>query len=380
MTRDDARAAAPGEDDDSKNLALALEAGRMGTWTWDMASGRTVWDARLEELHGMAPGTFGGTFDDWYAALHPDDRDECVARVEHALATRSPYVLLHRTRWADGSVHWIECRGAVIVDDQGQAAGTTGIAFDVTLHKAREAVDAEQIERGQRMVDLLQVALLPSDPPKVEGITIATRYVSAQGPGEVGGDWYSVVPLQGSRLGVAIGDVAGHGLGAVAEMAAARFGLRAIAATNPEPARLLELMNQHVRMFERDTMITGLYGILDPSALSWTYANAGHCAPVVRQCTGEVIALPPAIDPPLGFGAQYREQTVPLSPRATVVLYTDGLIERRGEDITIGMQRLVDSCGTGPDDAEELCDHLLDRLLRDAPNDDDVAIVVLTLD
>jgi serine phosphatase RsbU (regulator of sigma subunit) len=196
----------------------------------------------------------------------------------------------------------------------------------------------------------------------------------------VGGDWYSVIPLDGKRLGVAIGDVAGHGLSAVAEMAAARFGLRALAVTNPEPGKVLELMNQHVKLFEHDTMITGLYGILDPATLTWTYANAGHPAPIVRQCDGTVETLGDATDPPLGFGAQYEARVVALSPNATVVLYTDGLIERRGEDIAIGRDRLVQACRTGPDGAEALCDHLLDRLLRDAPNADDVAVVVLTID
>jgi len=345
-----------------------------------MASGRTRWDVCLEAIHGMAPGTFGGTFDDWLASLHPDDRDECVARVERALAQRSPYVLVHRTTWPDDSIHWVECRGTVLVDELGAPTGTTGVAFDITPHKARELIDADQLAHRQRLVDTLQLALLPADPPQVAGISFATRYVSAHGSGEVGGDWYSIVPLDGKRLGVAIGDVAGHGLAAVADMAAARFGLRALAVADPTPGRLLELMNQHVRLFEQDTMITSLYGVLDPAALTWTYANAGHCPPIVRQCDGSVTALAHATEPPLGFGTEYRAHRVELSPRAAVVLYTDGLIERRGEDITLGLERLVAACRTGPDRAEDLCDHLLDRLLRDAPNADDIAIVALTID
>src|SRR4051794_34171686 len=103
-----------------ERLALALEAAGLGAWTWDMASAATTWDARLEALHGMPPGSFGGTFDDWLAALHPDDRAECLRRVEEALERRSAYLLLHRTTWPDGSVHWIECRGRVVVDEAGR--------------------------------------------------------------------------------------------------------------------------------------------------------------------------------------------------------------------------------------------------------------------
>jgi PAS domain-containing protein len=98
-------------------LTLALEAAQLGTWTWDMAAGTTTWDVRLEELHGLPPGGFGGTFEDWLASLHPEDRAECLARVERALASPGPYVLLHRTIWRDGSVHYIECRGTVLTDE-----------------------------------------------------------------------------------------------------------------------------------------------------------------------------------------------------------------------------------------------------------------------
>ena len=79
-----------------QRLMLALEAAELGTWTWDMASATTVWDTRLEALHGLPPGGFGGTFEDWVAALHPDDRAECLRRVERALADPGPYLLLHR--------------------------------------------------------------------------------------------------------------------------------------------------------------------------------------------------------------------------------------------------------------------------------------------
>src|SRR3954471_19443611 len=97
-----------------------------------MASGSTTWDERLEEMHGLAPGGFGGTFEDWVAALHPDDREACIARVSQALEDPAPYILLHRTTWRDGSVHSIECRGTVLVDEDGRPTVTTGVALDVT--------------------------------------------------------------------------------------------------------------------------------------------------------------------------------------------------------------------------------------------------------
>ena len=122
---------------DEQRLTLALEAAAMGTWTWDMAAGRTTWDVRLEELHGLPPGGFGGSFDDWVEALHPDDRKSCLGRVQAALADPGPYVLLHRTIWPDGAVHWIECRGRVTVDARRRADGNG--RRRARRHRARRA-------------------------------------------------------------------------------------------------------------------------------------------------------------------------------------------------------------------------------------------------
>ena len=149
---------------DQDRLELALEAGRLGTWVWDMASGTTTWDVRLEELHGLPPGGFGGTFDDWLASLYPDDRAECLARVERALNDPGSYVLLHRTQWPDGSLHWIECRGRVTVDDCGAPTGTVGVAFDVT--RARRNPPSDRSRAGKRSpARALDAASAPPPPP-----------------------------------------------------------------------------------------------------------------------------------------------------------------------------------------------------------------------
>ena len=181
-----------------------------------MASGTTTWDERLEEMHGLAPGGFGGTFEDWVAALHPLDRPECIALVEAALANPGPYRLLHRTIWSDGSEHVIECRGTVLTDRWGHPTGTTGVAIDVTHREQRAAAVDEALAREQQLVQTFQRALLPSALPSVPGTSVAARYRAAETEAEVGGDWYAVVGLPGDVLGLAIGDVAGHGLDAVA--------------------------------------------------------------------------------------------------------------------------------------------------------------------
>jgi serine phosphatase RsbU (regulator of sigma subunit) len=287
--------------------------------------------------------------------------------------------LLHRTTWPDGSIRWIECRGRVTVDEEGAPTGTVGVAIDVTDREERGAAVAEQLQHEKSVVATLQRALLPAELPTVPGISVAARYVPAVGPAEIGGDWYAVIPLPGPALGLAIGDVAGHGLGAVADMADARFSIRALALMDSDPERVLDHLNEVVRVFDDNVLITALYGILDPRARTWSYAAAGHTPAVLRAPDGTARLLDARTGPPLNCGATYRSQQVELVAGSSLVLYTDGLVERRREGIDEGLARLTAACSRGPQDPDALCEHLLAELLGDGGSDDDVAIVVVTL-
>lgn len=347
-------------------LALAIDAAELGSWTWDIASETTTWDERLEVMHGIAPGTFGGTFDDWLASMHPADRGPSVARVQAALADPGPYVLLHRVTWPDGSLHTIECRGTVLVDDDGRPTGTTGVAIDVT---ARE-----------QLVQTLQQSLLPSSLPHHSGTRVAARYRTATAQPEIGGDWYAVIALPDRKMGLAIGDVAGHGLGAIADMAAARFSLRALALTDPEPAAVLAKLDRVVEVFESDAMITALYGVFDLDDRTWTWASAGHVPAVVRNADRTTVVLDEPNDPPLGIARSFRTHCTRIAEGATLFLYTDGLVERRGESIDAGIRRVADACAAAPADPELLCDQVTDALLGPTPHDDDVAMLAASFD
>jgi PAS domain S-box-containing protein len=360
-----------------EHLELALEAAQLGTWYWDEQTGLTVWDARLEAMHGMQPGTFGGTFEDWKASLHPADRAECVARVAAAMADPGPYVLLHRSVWPDGSVHWLEGRGRVITDDAGQALGTIGVVLDVTEREEHQAALARRIAEDHRLVQSVQRALLPVRMPQVDGVEFAARYEAAPGSA-IGGDWYAFVPLRDGRLGVAIGDVAGHGLSAVAEMAHIRFSLRSLSYLHDDPAQVMAQLSELVRVFSPDTMVTALYGTLDPASGCFEFALAGHFPPAVcgpERC--ELAEVKP--DPPLGLGEQYARHTLHLRPDQTLVAFTDGILERRSEAISLSLQRLLSTCQPAPRAPRELCEHVMDGMLADLPNDDDAAVVAVRL-
>jgi PAS domain S-box-containing protein len=361
-----------------ERLELALEVGNLGTWTWDLESGRTAWDARLEAMNGMAPGTFGGTFDDWQASIHPDDRADCVERVQRALADPGDYQLLHRSEWPDGSLHWLECRGRVLTDESGAPTGTVGVALDVTQREERQAALARRIAEDHRLIQSVQRALLPVRMPSVDGVEFAARYEGAPGSA-IGGDWYAFVPLRGDRLGVAIGDVAGHGLSAVAEMAHIRFSLRSLSYLHDDPSEVLAELSELVSVFSPDTMVTALYGTLDPHSGCFEYALAGHFPPAV--CGAGTCEMPEVrADPPLGLGDEYHLHRLALAPDETLVAFTDGILERRSEPITVSIDRLRSTAADGPRAPDALCEHLMREMLADLPNDDDAAVVAVRLD
>lgn len=128
-----------------RRLRLALAAGRMGTWEWDLDSGAAAWDEQLEALCGLAPGTFGGSFDDWARLVHPDDLDQVVQSLTRAIEFVEPFRFDFRTVWPDGSIHWLEGIGELTVVD-GRAAGAVGVTQNIDAR-----VDAQQSEREARV-------------------------------------------------------------------------------------------------------------------------------------------------------------------------------------------------------------------------------------
>ena len=113
-------------------LRLALDAGGLGTWQWDLGTGVTTWDPQLEELFGLAPGAFDGRFDTWTSLIHPDDVPRTLVTLDEAIATKGPYVFEHRIIRPDGTVRWLQCKGQVTLDEAGNVTGTIGCAADIT--------------------------------------------------------------------------------------------------------------------------------------------------------------------------------------------------------------------------------------------------------
>jgi sigma-B regulation protein RsbU (phosphoserine phosphatase) len=226
----------------------------------------------------------------------------------------------------------------------------------------------------------LQRSLLPTRLPQLPGVDLAARYVPGHAFG-IGGDWYDVFTLPSGWLGVVIGDVSGHGLASAVVMGRVRSALRAYTLITDDPAEALTLLDRKVRHFEAGSLTTAMYALISPDRSTAHISTAGHLPPVLAApgAAPQVVELP--VDPPLGIDLNRRPRhstTVDLRPGAVLVFYTDGLIERRGELIDLGIDRLVQAISPAP--AEQLCEKIMTAAGLDEPTDDVALLVVRRLD
>ncbi len=235
------------------------------------------------------------------------------------------------------------------------------------------------LEREHRNAVVLQRSLLPRRLVAVPGVTVAARYLPARE--EVGGDWYDTVELLDGRVGIAIGDVVGHGLGAASLMGQLRTAMRAYALNGNGPARTLGLVNEYARSLDDDAMATAVYAVVDMKRAVLTFASAAHLPPLVIA-NGDAphsVEVPPA--PPIGAFdyTSWREHELPFGAGDSVVFYTDGLVERRGIPLRQSIELLAETLRDvhGP---EELCLTAMDRLIPRMGPADDVAVIALQLD
>ncbi|WP_432032943.1 PP2C family protein-serine/threonine phosphatase [Streptomyces antibioticus] len=253
--------------------------------------------------------------------------------------------------------------------------------------RARELQEVnERLRRAharEREVALaLQAAMLPAPGPAGRH-GAAVRYRPATGALNVCGDWYDLVDLPGGDLAVAVGDVVGHGLAAACVMGQLRSALSAACRVADGPAQALEALGLYARSVEGAASTTVVTAFVDRAARTVTYSSAGHPPPALLHPDGTVTFLDEATDPPLAARPEHlaRPQTrASFEEGATLVLYTDGLIERRTEDIDASLARLADSLARHrARDPESLADALLSDLLPAAGNSDDTALVVIRL-
>lgn len=250
------------------------------------------------------------------------------------------------------------------------------LAGELAVRAAVSIDNARWYQSVRNTAITLQRSLLPDHPPPLVGLEVASRYQPARSSHEVGGDWFDVIPLAHDRTALVVGDVMGHGIDAAATMGRLRTATCAYAELDLDPAQVLHHLDKITSGLEH-YIATCTYAVYDPHRQRCHFANAGHVPPVLMRDgkPAQLIDIPTGA--PLGVGGvPFRTTTLALGPGDRLVLYTDGLVETRDEDIDSRLNALLTHLDAVPDAAlEDTCDRLLNAL-RHPGDHDDVALLI----
>jgi PAS domain S-box-containing protein len=311
----------------------------------------------------------------WAENVHRDDFDRCLETYVTSFDARISFRMEYRLRYHDGSYRWLLDEGTPLFDESGKFTGYVGSCLDIHEQKRVE-------EELEHVADALQKALIRQDLPTVPGLQLNARYRSAEEWERVGGDWYDAFALSDGRLFVALGDVTGHGIAAIALMSRLRNIIIASAFHQDDPGTILTTANRRLmQMAESETGLgTAICAIVDPSSREIVYATAGHPPPILVQPeTGSQLLL----SGDLMLGVQehvYRTHVARAIGRALLVFYTDGLLEFT-RDALEGEANLLKAAGEiAFAGMENPALAIKQRILRDASPSDDVAILTVSFD
>ncbi len=305
----------------------------------------------------------------------PDLENSPVTVVNQLMREKRVRSLLGVPLLVEGEVIGVLHVGSLTPREFGEA--------DVELLRLVADRVALSIERSRlvvqgRIAQTLQRSLLPRNLPELPGFRMAARYLPAAHESAVGGDWYDVIELGHRRLGLAIGDVAGHGMAAATFMGQLRSAMRAYALDVEQPSEVLNRLARFADQ-EHSRMATVIYATLNLDTRVVDFARAGHPYPLLIRAGGEPIFLTEASGPPLGTGraVEYDQASVTVAAGDTLIMYTDGLIERRDRRLSDGEAALVAAACSAPDDAELRCRAIMAELTGGIEVPDDVAMLVV---
>ena len=274
-----------------------------------------------------------------------------------------------------GVITWVAGEG-------GRRFGPADLEFGEEIaRRAAVAIDNAQLHSQVRDVALeLQRAVLPAALPETDGWRAAVRYLPA-GRTDAGGDFYDLVPLEGGRLAMFVGDVMGRGVKATSVMAQMRSAMRTLIAIDPRPDALMSGLDRVFETLHVDQLVTTVYALADPASDRLQVVSAGHPEPIVVRADGSVVTLAQESTLLLGVGGGQRSVLeVDLRPGDALLLYTDGLVERRDEDSDAGTARLVAALtALRSDDFEDWLTRVVETT-RDPTRDDDVAALLVVRD
>jgi hypothetical protein len=364
-------------------LQHAQRLGRIGGWEENLRTGDVHWTGQTFALFGRRPGDGPVRI----AGLHAYVPAEDLPSVEVFRATLLDDKLdsaaaFRVIRSDDGSVRQMRAYAEPLTDPAGDVVAVRGAYQDVSADyhtrlafaAAREQL-ADTEERAQEehwLAMRLQEAITPrsAKPVNVAGLDVAARYRPSGAASLVGGDWYDTVPLPSGEVLLVVGDIAGHGIEAVTGMVAARNSLRGLAITGAGPAALLGWLNEAVCHLTDGLIGTAICGLYTPASRSLRWARAGHLPPIlVRRGTAAELPLPDGMMLGADPGARYAEATTRLWRGDTLLLFTDGLVERRDMAIDDAVRALAELASGPVSDVGVFADQMLASGASDTGDD-----------
>ncbi|MFI8261082.1 MULTISPECIES: SpoIIE family protein phosphatase [unclassified Streptomyces] len=361
-------------------LQHAQRLGRIGGFEENLVTGGITWNAQLYALHGLPAGAPPVPLRELPGYAHPDDSAALDRFLRAVLRHRSPASVDLRLRRPDGITRHIRVVAEPVLDSDRRLYAVRGAYQDISAQHWTEVAlaatrdqlahtAAESAERN-RLTLQLQHAIMPPTPPAVEapGLRVAVRYRPAESESLVGGDWYDTVVLPSGLVMLSVGDVAGHGIEAATGMVVLRNALRGLAVTGAGPAQLLSWLNTVTHHLAKHVTATAVCGLFDPRTRVLRWARAGHLPPVLVR-GGEPETFPLIEGLLLGAlpDVTYIEREVRLEPDDTLLMFTDGLVERRDSSVEESLLHLVHAAASGVGDL----DGQLDRLLAESRSDTD---------
>jgi serine phosphatase RsbU (regulator of sigma subunit) len=304
------------------------------------------------------------------------------------VAERVPPSMQLSMLWLWAADACLSCIGLLIAASAVQRAGLVLLALPLVglqgllAHERQQRLDAAQALREEHRIAVqLQRGLLPKHLPETPGMELVAHYEAAGRGAEAGGDWYDAFALTHGRIGIVVGDVTGRGIPAASTMGHLRSVTRAFALADNasrSPGEVLTRLNRYQLALGEQELFTVIYAIVDPRRGRLCWASGGHPPPLLRSATGETRFLQGGGAVMGVWDTLYADAEDTVGPNDTLIFYSDGLVERRGESLDTGLERLSQAAAAGPDRPSALCTHVLGTMLPAtiAVHDDVTAMVV----
>ncbi len=377
-------------EDETARLASLLQhaqrLGRIGGFEENLLTGEITWNDQLFDLYGRPETSPPVPLEDLPAHAHPDDAVAIGRFLRTLLHHRRPASAAFRLQRPDGVTRHIRVVAEPVLDTDGRLLTVRGAYQDISSQHWTEVALAatrdqlahteQQASERDRLALQLQRAIMPPTqaPLQMPDLDVAVRYRPAEAEQLVGGDWYDAVVLPSRLVLLCVGDVAGHGIEAATSMVVLRNALRGLAVTGAGPGQLLSWLNMVTHHLTGGVTATAVCGLYDPATRVLRWARAGHLPPVLVRGS-EAAPLPAVSGLLLGAvpEARYEEGEVQLAAEDNLLMYTDGLIERRDRSVEESLTHLLTTAATVPGSLDQRLDRLLTYSRSDT--DDDTCIV-----